>query len=193
MASHTPVSHLSEAQLRQMAAQLMAQLDAQQARHAAELSQRDKTLQHYKLRNEQLTHELALLKRHRFGQRSEAGSPQYRLLDDIVEEDLAAVESELAQLVNTPATTRTPRKPARQSLPPELPRTEIHHDPESTLCTCGCQLTCIGEDISEKLDYAPGQFSVERHIRSKWACKQCETIVQAPVAPHVIDKGIPTT
>jgi transposase len=36
-------------------------------------------------------------------------------------------------------------------------------------------------------------FSVERHIRSKWACKQCETVVQAPVAPHIIDKGIPTT
>ena len=51
----------------------------------------------------------------------------------------------------------------------------------------------IGDDVSEKLDYEPGTFSVERHIRSKWACKACETIVQAPAAPHVIDKGIPTT
>jgi transposase len=75
----------------------------------------------------------------------------------------------------------------------ELPRTDIHHDPESTTCTSGCQLTCIGEDISEKLDYEPSQFSVERHIRSKWASKQCETVVQAPVVPHVIDKGIATT
>jgi len=193
MESRTHLSHFSEDQLRQIAAQLITQLGEQQAQHAAELSQRDKNLQQYKIRNEQLTHELALLKHHRFGQRSEAGSPQYRLLDDIVEEDLAAVESELAQLVNTPAPTRTPRKPARQSLPLELPRTDVHHDPESTTCTCGCQLTCIGEDISEKLDYEPGQFSVERHIRSKWACKGCETVVQAPVAPHVIDKGIPTT
>lgn len=51
----------------------------------------------------------------------------------------------------------------------------------------------IGEDVAEKLDYVPGVFSVERHIRGKWACAQCETIVQAPVAAHVIDKGIPTT
>src|SRR5690606_27843434 len=131
--------------------------------------------------------ELALLKRHRFGQRSEAGgSTQYRLLDDIVEEDLAAVESALAQLTEPQTPRRARRTPVRQILPAELPRTAIHHDPESTTCTCGCQLTCIGEDISEKLDYAPGQFSVERHIRSKWACQQCETIVQAPVAPHVI-------
>ena len=50
----------------------------------------------------------------------------------------------------------------------------------------------IGEDISEKLDYAPGVFTVERHIRGKWACKACETLIQAPVPPHVIDKGIPT-
>jgi hypothetical protein len=156
MESRTHFSLITEDQLRQMAAQLITQLVEQQAQHAAEFSQRDKTLQHYKIRNEQLTHELALLKRHRFGQRSEAGSPRYRLLDDIVEEGLAAVESELAQLVNTPAPTRTPRKPARQSLPPELPRTDVHHDPEPTTCTCGCQLTCIGEDISEKLDYEPG-------------------------------------
>ena len=41
--------------------------------------------------------------------------------------------------------------------------------------------------------YQPGVFSVERHVRGKWVCAQCETLVQAPVAPHVIDKGIPTT
>ena len=39
----------------------------------------------------------------------------------------------------------------------------------------------------------PGVFSVERHVRGKWVCVQCETLVQAPVAPHIIDKGIPTT
>jgi transposase len=51
----------------------------------------------------------------------------------------------------------------------------------------------IGEDVAEKLDYAPGVFTVERHIRGKWACAQCETIHQVPVDPHIIDKGIPTT
>jgi transposase len=33
---------------------------------------------------------------------------------------------------------------------------------------------------------------VERHIRGKWACERCETLIQAPVPPQVIDKGIPT-
>ena len=51
----------------------------------------------------------------------------------------------------------------------------------------------VGEDVAEKLDYVPGVFTVERHIRGKWACAQCQTLIQVPVAPHVIDKGIPTT
>jgi transposase len=51
----------------------------------------------------------------------------------------------------------------------------------------------IGQDVSEKLDYTPGLFTVERHIRGKWVCKQCETLTQAPVPAHVIDKGLAST
>lgn len=50
----------------------------------------------------------------------------------------------------------------------------------------------IGEDASEKLGSTPGVFTVERHIRGKWACEQCETLIQAPVPAHFIDKGILT-
>jgi transposase len=47
--------------------------------------------------------------------------------------------------------------------------------------------------VAEKLDYEPGVFTVERHVRGKWVCAKCVTLIQAPVAPHIIDKGIPTT
>lgn len=43
---------------------------------------------------------------------------------------------------------------------------------------------------SEKLDYEPGQFTVERHVRGKWACLHCKTLIQAPVPAEVINKGI---
>lgn len=76
-------------------------------------------------------------------------------------------------------------------LPESLPRREIRHEPENTLCACGCQLKRIGQDVAEKLDYVPGVFTVKRHIRGKWVCAQCETLVQAPVPAHIIDKGIP--
>ncbi len=62
----------------------------------------------------------------------------------------------------------------------------------NTQCACGCQLQRVGEDVSEKLDYTPGVFTVEQHVRGKWACRQCETLIQAPVPAQVIDKGIPT-
>lgn len=81
----------------------------------------------------------------------------------------------------------------RLPLPPHLPRRDVHHEPHSTTCHCGCALKRIGEDIAEKLDYQPGAFTVERHVRGKWVCSRCETLVQAPVPPHVIDRGIPTT
>jgi transposase len=55
----------------------------------------------------------------------------------------------------------------------------------------------IGQDVAEKLDYQPGVFTVERHVRGKWACRCSQRgpegrLVQAPVPAHVIDKGIPT-
>ena len=84
------------------------------------------------------------------------------------------------------------QSPKREKLPPHLPRREIRHEPQNTTCGCGEPMQRIGEDVAEKLDYQPGVFTVERHIRGKWVCKCCETITQAPVAPHVIDKGLPT-
>ena len=176
MQTSVDLNQLSESEVRTLAAQMQS------------------TIQRLTTEKEHLTHEIAILRRHRFGQRSEQGkSPQQSLLSDLVDEDLAAIETELEALDPPASKARQRAKPRRQPLPAQLPRTEIHHDPAATTCGCGCQLTRIGEDISEKLDYAPGQFTVERHIRSKWACKRCETVVQAPVAPHIIDKGIPTT
>lgn len=60
--------------------------------------------------------------------------------------------------------------PSRLRLPAELPRVDIHHEPTSTQCRCGCQMQRIGEDVSERLDFAPAVFTVERRIRGKWVC-----------------------
>jgi transposase len=114
------------------------------------------------------------------------------LLDDLLDTDLEAIDAELTALLPAPAPQEPRQKPKRAPLPAQFPRTVIHHDPENTHCACGCQLQRIGEDVSEKLDYKPGVFTVEQHVRGKWACRQCETLIQAPVPAQVIDKGIPT-
>jgi transposase len=165
---------LTPAQLRELTARLLSEVRYKQA-----------TI-------DKLTHENAVLKRMKFAASSEVFQGDQRsLLEDAVDEDLEAVQSELQQLASKPAVPAR-QTPKRQALPAELPRREFRHEPDNTRCACGCQMKRIGEDVAEKLDYAPGVFTVERHIRGKWACAQCERLVQAPVEAHVIDKGIPT-
>jgi transposase len=173
---------LSPEELRTLAAELLVTV-----------GKRDRELVFRQTRIDQLTHELALLKRFRFGRRSEQlDASQASLLEESVDADLAAIEVELDDL-QTESPERKPRQqPKRAALPASLPRTDIHHEPENLTCACGCARVRIGEDVSEKLDYTPGVFTVERHIRGKWVCKPCETLVQAPVPPQVIDKGIAT-
>jgi transposase len=144
---------------------------------------------------DKLTHELAILKRQKFAATSEAYTgEQQRELFETLDIDLAAVTAEIEQLVQHPISAEPGRQqPRRVRLPAELPRTDVHHEPDSTLCQCGCRMKRIGEDVSEKLDYQPGVFTVERHVRGKWVCHQCETLVQAPVPAQIIDKGIPTS
>jgi transposase len=143
---------------------------------------------------EKLTHENAVLKRLKFAAQSERFNAEQRsLLDEALDADLQAVSEEIERLAPREKPAGEIKKPKRQPLPAEFPRREIRHEPESTSCSCGCQMKRIGEDVAEKLDYQPGVFTVERHVRGKWACAKCEKLVQAPVAPHVIDKGIPTS
>ncbi len=151
-------------------------------RALTQVTEKDQELKFKQLKIDQLTHEMAILKRWRFGRRSEQLDPAQRsLLEESIDEDLEAIEPRARGAARrTPA--RAPKdKPRRTALPAHLPRREVRHEPEHTVCSCGCQLERIGEEVSEKLDYTPGVFQVERHVRGKWVCRSCETLIQAPV------------
>ena len=90
------------------------------------------------------------------------------------------------------------KKRGRKPLPKDLPRIDIIHDlsEEEKQCACGAQLSRFGQEVSEKLDYIPAQLRVERHIRSKYACKSCEgveddgpTVKIAPLPVQLIPKS----
>jgi transposase len=174
MTCTTDLDTLNPDELRQLAARLLVEMRSKQALI------------------DKLTHENATLKRLKFAAASEAYTgEQQRVLFETLDMDLEAVSAEIGKLAPA-AGTGGKQQPKRAALPANLPRKDIVHEPASSVCRCGCQLQRIGEDIAEKLDYQPGVFTVERHVRGKWVCRQCETLVQAPVAPHIIDKGIPT-
>jgi transposase len=155
-----------------------------------------KAIQAKDIKIEALTHELAHIRRIRYGVKCETLSPVQR---DVFEEtwntDLSAIEAEVEHLqdhepCDTVAKPKRPRA-GRQPLPAHLPRIEHHHEPESCTCgTCGNDLVKIREDITEQLDVEPAKFFVHRHIRPQYACKNCETITAAPIPPAVIDGGL---
>ena len=176
LATREEIDGLNEAQLRTFAARLVGELRFKQ------------TL------IDKLTHKMAVLKRLKFAASSERfNAEQKSLLEEDTDADLQALADEIEKVAppeNEDAGEK--RAPKRAPLPENLPRREIRHEPERTTCGCGCELKRIGEDVAEKLDYTPGVFTVERHVRGKWACVKCQTLIQAPVPAHVIDKGIPT-
>ncbi len=175
-----------------MIAEDLDTLDPQQLRQALRASRAEVAFKQAVINK--LTHENAILKRLKFAARSEAyTSEQKSLLEETLDSDLVAVAAEIEAMDPSTKAAGEKQPPKREKLPATLPRREIRHEPENTTCGCGTPMQRIGEDVAEKLDYQPGVFTVERHIRGKWVCKCCEKIVQAPVAPHIIDKGLPTT
>ena len=167
-------------------------LDAQQLRERLRTTRAEVAFKQALI--DKLTHENAVLKRLKFAAQSEKFSAEQRsLLDETFDADLAALAAELEAVQPAIKPSADKQQPRRERLPEHLPRREIRHEPHDTTCGCGQPMQRIGEDVAEKLDYQPGVFTVERHVRGKWVCSCCEKLVQAPVAPHVIDKGIPTT
>jgi len=178
---------LDETQVRQLVRQLLGTVHEQSAlveRQATELKHKQALL-------DKLTYEMALLKRLKFAAKTEAlNTDQRSLLEEALEEDLQAVHEEVEQL-QAPAERAERTQPKRLPLPAQLPRQHFEHEPQQTEC-CGQAMRRIGEDVAEKLDYQPGVFTVHRHVRGKWVCTCCQSLKQAPVAAHIIDKGIPT-
>ena len=183
---------------------LISQKEAVIAQKEAVVIQKEQTNQRLELKISQLTMELATLRRISFAKRSEQlPDLQARLFEEDALADIAEVEAKLENLrqelaqetgsVEAPKAKAKSRVPAGFRLPADLPSVEVRHDLESSSCSCGCAMRHIGDDVSQKLDYTPGTFTVENHIRPKYVCDECKTLNQAPVPPHIIDKGFATT
>ena len=185
MISPQPIEALDPQQIRQALLSLMAEVAAKDEL----LARRDREVAFKQALIDKLTHENAILKRLRYALSSETfcagmSAEQKSLLEETLDTDIAQLAAEIEQAeANADAQGAKDKKakqtPKRTPIPSDLPRRDVHHEPHNTECACGCEMKRIGQDVAERLDYEPGVFTVERHVRGKWACAHCQTLVQA--------------
>jgi len=142
-----------------------------------------------------LKHIIHQLRRHQFGVRSEQ-IPEEQLIFGFygrleTDREKAAREKE-AQ----PVPPREKKKGhGRRVIPPELPRVVVLHDvpeDEKTCSDCKEKLREFAREVSEQLEYHPGELHVLQHVRPKYACpNKCPGhIVVAPPATSPIERGM---
>jgi len=175
----------------------LALLQEENAGLRAQLAERDAALAVAAAQIEALSFNLAVLKRRQFGQSSEKLTAEIEQLE-LRLEDLE--ESRAEQGAKDPlakpeqAAPTKSRKPAlRKPLPPHLPRETVVHEPE-IVCICQpcdrSKLTRLGEDVTEVLEKIPARLKVIRHIRPRYACRQCEGVFQAPAPDLPIARSV---
>jgi transposase len=145
---------------------------------------------------EKLKIQLALLRRARFGRSSEKLDRDIEQLELMIGE-LEEARSETAERSRAAQPSMPPRQrersvPVRRALPAHLPRERIQHDAACVCPSCGnTNLTVIGTDEREVLEYVPSHFKAVVHVRPKLSCRACETITQAPMPSLPIERGLP--
>jgi transposase len=138
---------------------------------------------------EQLKLQLARLKRLKFGRSSEQLDAQITQLELSLEELEANAGADPGPEVPEQAATT---KPARKPLPAQLPRVPHVHEPStgnSSCPQCGGTLRKLDADVSEVLEYVPEHWKVHRHVRPKYSCGTCQSIVQASAPSRPIERS----
>jgi len=113
------------------------------------------------LKVEQLQHQLHGANRHRFGSKSE-GMEQLQLFAENEEIAKSATEAEQTP---SPEPVAPKAKPKRKPLPEHLERIEQVLAVGEDCPECGGDLSKLGGDITEELEYIPGRFVVNKIIR----------------------------
>ena len=161
------------------------------------LSEKENELSSFKSKYENLIEQVRLARLQRFAPKSEKDLIQPDFFDEAGVELSDEVKEQLNDAQDEIETAAPARKkhPVRKPLPKDLPREVILHDISDAekICSCGCQLTKIGEEITEQLKYIPAQLSVVAHVRPKYACKPCQENVKiAPMPMLLLPKSMAT-
>lgn len=161
-----------------------------------QIEEKDKKIESFQQAILQLKEHIRLLTQKRFGQSSEQyqyidDHPQGRLFDEAeLPENLSEIEA-AEEEITIPEHRR--KKAGRKGLAKDLPREQIIYDlsDDEKRCSCGCELTHIGDETTEQLDIIPAKITVIQHVCKKYACKGCEETVRMAKKPkQAIPKSV---
>lgn len=143
---------------------------------------------------EKLLNELLYLRRAIFGRSSERYvkedpnqlSLDFQGLDKLPEEELAKKTQEVQTITyERKKQKENTEKPVRQPLPEHLERREEIIEPD--FIPEGSK--CIGEQVTEILEYTPGEFHVRRIVRKKYALPAGQGIIIAELPSLPLPKS----
>lgn len=163
----------------------LQELEARLIKQAAVLEDQQLTIAHQKAMIERLRQLLYGQKRERF----EPPNGQLSLFEEASPQTQEALEEQAAQQVTVTYTRQKKAHPGRMELPAHLEVVETVLEPTEDLT----DMVCIGQEVTEELDYRPEKFFIHRIIRKKYAPLAKEgAFAIAPMPERVIQKGIPS-
>lgn len=144
-----------------------------------------------------LREQLLLLKRDKFGKKSERWeSPEQGVLFNEAEVESKKPDAPRADEDQEPIKVKghTKKRGHRKPLPENLPRevVVVELPPEERVSQDGTPLKVIGYEYSEKLKYEPAKVSVIEYHRAKYGADSGDYEKTAPPVPSIIPKGIAT-
>ena len=161
-----------------------------------ELDQADKHLRHYLNKSgvleekvAYLESQLAMFRRMQFGQKRERFEDANQLtlpFETTTEELLKRAEDFTEKITYQRKKINAPGK-KRKPLPDHLPVEEVKIYPQGDLS----EMKCIGQEVTDELEYVPARFFIRRYIRYKYAHKSGEGVTIGELPEQVIEKGIP--
>lgn len=130
-----------------------------------------------RIENERLQHEVDLLKKAVFGQRSEkkvlhnTEAPEQLCIFNEAETEARREESEG---VTVPEHKRR-KKRSRAEIMAELPTEEVLHEAEDRTCDiCGSEMKTIGREfVHDELVYVPAKLYIRKHYVEVLKCVSC--------------------
>ncbi len=156
------------------------------------IEKRDLTIEKLGSTIEKLSNELIALRRRMFGRSSERFVPEdpaqlslaFDGQESIPEEAAIEIETEKIEITYT-RNKETNKKPVRTAIPDSIRREDLVVEPENIPEGA----VKIGEEVTEKLLYTPGEVYVLRTIRPKYALPKGGGVIIADLPTQVLPRS----